>query len=221
MIEQIYYSQSGQDKFIFNHFFKNYEKPGFFIELGALDGILISNTLFYEKILKWNGICIEPTSHYYQKLLLQRNCYKFNDVIFDQKKDIIFYEAPSCCDSLNGIKELYDPRHIKRIERESIEYKQENNNIETIKRTRTMDSILKEVNVKDIDFLSLDTEGSELNILKSINWLNTKIKIICVENNYGDLKIHNFLLSLNYIFFKQLDGDFIYYHPKLIQPIKN
>ena len=68
MLHKIFYSQSMQDEFLFNVFFQDYKKPGFFIELGALDGILISNSVFFEKILKWNGICIEPTPHYFKNL---------------------------------------------------------------------------------------------------------------------------------------------------------
>jgi len=219
-MEKIFHSQSGQDKTMFEHFFKNYEKPGFFIELGALDGVLISNSLFYEKILKWNGICIEPTERHFNNLLIQRKCYKFSDVIYDEEKEVTFYSAPPCCDSLNGIKEKYDQRHLIRIDRETKQYNYTKNDIiEIKKKSRTMDSILNEVGIKNIDFLSLDTEGSELNILKSINWSDTKIKVICVEDNYGDIELHRFLQKLNYTFFKRLDGDYIYYRNDLIQPI--
>lgn len=218
--EKIFYSQSGQDKEMYKHFFKKYNGPGFFIELGALDGVLISNSLFYEKILGWNGICIEPTERHYKNLLKQRNCHKFDDVIFDEEKDVIFYEATSCCDSLNGIKDLYDERHLKRIDREVEQYNQDKKDIkEIVKKARTMDSVLKEVGVKDIDFLSLDVEGAELNVLKSINWNDTKIKVICVEDNYGDKRLHEYLQSIKYKFFKRLEGDYIYYKPDLIQPI--
>ena len=205
---------------MYQYFFKKNNKPGFFIELGALDGVLISNSLFYEKILGWKGICIEPTEHHFKRLLEQRNCYKFDDVIYDEEKEVIFYVAPPCCDSLNGIKEKYDKRHLKRIDRETIQYKYKKEDIkEIVKKTRTMDSILNEVGVKDIDFLSLDTEGSELNILKSINWNDTKIKVICVEDNYGDDSLHSYLKDLGYTFFKKLEGDYIYYRSDLIKPL--
>jgi len=220
--EKIFYSQSGQDKFMYKHFFKNYNDSNhFFIELGALDGVLISNSLFYEKTLGWNGICIEPTKHHFQRLLKQRNCHKFDDVIFDEEKEVIFYEATSCCDSLNGIKDLYNEKHLKRIHREVEQYKQDKKDIkEIVKKARTMDSVLKEVGVKDIDFLSLDVEGAELNVLKSINWNDTKIKVICVEDNYGDRKLHAFLqLELKYKLLQVLEGDYIYYRPDLIQPL--
>ncbi len=220
MQEKIFYSQSGQDKIIYEYFFKDYKQPGFFIELGALDGVLISNSLFYEKTLGWNGICIEPTERHYNKLVEQRKCYTFDDIIYDEEKDIIFNLGPPCCDSLNGVKINYDPRHVARIKRETLQYNYKLEDIREIKKkSRTMASVLDEVGVYQIDFLSLDTEGSELNVLKSIDWNKTSIKVICVEDNYGDKRLHNFLQNKNYKFLGRLDGDYIYYEPELITPL--
>lgn len=218
--EKIFHSQCGQDKFLYKNFFKNYNKPGIFIELGAFDGIKISNSYFFEKYLGWNGVCIEPTEYYYKKLVKNRKCFTFNNVIYDEIKDIVFYNNPECCHGLNGIEETYDKKHINRIHREINYYNNNINNIKKeIKRTRKMESILNEVNLNEIDFLSLDTEGSELNILKSINWDKTKIKVICVEDNYGDNKLHNYLKKLNYKYFNKLSSDYIYYKEDLIKPI--
>ena len=176
---------------------------GFFqLILLFLDGILISNSLFYERILGWNGVCIEPTEHHYQRLLKQRNCHKFDDVIFDEEKDVIFYVAPPCCDSLNGIKDLYDERHLKRIDRETEQYKYKKEDIkEIVKKARTMDSVLSEVGVKDIDFLSLDTEGSEFKILQSLDFTKYTFGLIHVEhNNIESIRsdIFNLLTNKNY-----------------------
>lgn len=221
MLQKIFHGQAMQDEFIFNAFFKEYKKPGFFIELGALDGIRISNSLFYEKILHWKGICIEPTKHYYQKLCNNRSSYNFNYVIHDSTEPIIFCSLPTDC--LNGVLSSYHERHIRRINKEIEEQKNNGNDTETIKyviKPKTMDYVLTKVGVKNIDFLSLDTEGSELNILKTINWNTTKIKVICVEDNYGDPFLHKFLREHDYIFYHRIDGDYIYYNPELITPLK-
>jgi len=115
---------------------------------------------------------------------------------------------------------LYNEKKRLLFNKEIEQYKQNKNDIKEIKRiTRTMNSILKEVNIFDIDFLSLDTEGSELNILKSIDWNITKIKVICVEDNYGNSELHDYLKNLNYKYFNRLEGDYIYYRPDLITPI--
>ena len=54
-----YYSQFKQDQFLNEVLFNN-KKNGFFIDIGAHDGVTISNTLFFEKQNDWKGICIEP-----------------------------------------------------------------------------------------------------------------------------------------------------------------
>lgn len=51
-----YYSQVGQDRWVINYFGENYK--GFFIDIGAYDGISISNTYALEK-LGWKGICVD------------------------------------------------------------------------------------------------------------------------------------------------------------------
>ena len=55
--KQQFYSQVGQDKWVCEYF--NYKKGGFFLDIGAADGITINNTYYLEKELEWKGICIE------------------------------------------------------------------------------------------------------------------------------------------------------------------
>ena len=62
-------------------FFKN-KKNGTYIELGALDGILYSNTKFFEDFLSWKGILIEPHPYKFQSLKINRpNNFLFNNVV--------------------------------------------------------------------------------------------------------------------------------------------
>ena len=221
-MEVRFYSQCGQDKFLYKYFFRNYTKPGFFVELGALDGKKISNSLFFEESLGWNGICIEPLEEYYINLVKNRKCYTFQEVIYDSNKEVTYISIVGNSCGLSGIKETYDNRHINRINREVISHK--NNGLKSIvlqeiKKSRTLNSILEEVNNKEIDFASIDTEGSELNVLKSINWNDTNIKVICIEDNYGNKELHKYLKEKNYTFLHRLSSDFIYYRKDLIKPI--
>jgi len=54
-----FYSQYNQDKFIYENFFHN-KKEGVFIDIGAYDGLMLSNSKFFEDTMNWTGICIEP-----------------------------------------------------------------------------------------------------------------------------------------------------------------
>ena len=62
-----FYSQWGQDKYIYNNFFKN-KKDGFFLEIGADDGVRFSNCKFFEDNLNWKGIAIEARQDAYNNL---------------------------------------------------------------------------------------------------------------------------------------------------------
>ena len=65
---------------------------------------------------------------------------------------------------------------------------------------RRLDSILEEVEfTKDIDFISIDTEGTELDVLKGIDLDVWNVKLLVVENNHNDSIIENYLHDYGYI----------------------
>lgn len=61
-------SQCGEDLILYEEVFHEYKEPGVFLEMGALDGRLYSNTYFYEHGLGWKGILIEPNPQNAEKL---------------------------------------------------------------------------------------------------------------------------------------------------------
>ena len=56
-----YRSQAGQDRYVLNTIYKKGLRGGFFIEMGAADGVLLSNTHVFEKNYGWKGILVEPS----------------------------------------------------------------------------------------------------------------------------------------------------------------
>ena len=68
----MFYSQAGQDQWILEK--TNSKRRGYFVDIGAYDGINYSNTLYLEKNLNWSGICIEPDVKTYESLIINRNC---------------------------------------------------------------------------------------------------------------------------------------------------
>ena len=66
-----FYSQSSEDKILYEKYFKNYSLEGqkYYFEMGAMDGVCYSNTKFYEDTLKWTGILVEPNPHQYINLI--------------------------------------------------------------------------------------------------------------------------------------------------------
>ncbi len=179
-----YHSQCGQDKFINETFFKNF-KNGFFLEIGAFDGIHISNTYFFEKELDWSGICIEPIPEIFEKLEKNRNCFCICGCVsaeHDVWKDFLRISAPLA--GLSGLVDKYDPEHIERIQRE---LKACECSSEIIKvRCYNLNRILEEIGINHVHFLSLDTEGGEFEILQNIDFSKYQIDVIAVEDNYLD-----------------------------------
>ena len=189
----MYYSQIGQDKWV--HSILGDKKNGFFIELGASNGVYLSNTLFFEKELNWNGICIEPNPQFKNDLQRNRNCNLcFNCISDSNDKKIEF----SICQHASGVIETIGP------------FTQTDNIIYI--ETRTLDSVLTEFNSPNvIDYLSLDVEGHEYEILKSFPFDKYIINCITVEHNEPHIgsemrmKIREILEKNNYIFIKGND----------------
>tara|TARA_Y100000768_G_C23936645_1_gene662911 strand:- start:109 stop:753 length:645 start_codon:yes stop_codon:yes gene_type:complete len=160
------------------------KKGGFFIELGANNGLFQSNTAFFEKKMEWSGILIEPSLKGYEECKKNRPnsvCLNYACVSNDYKNDYIEgdFKDNSAMGSIGG----------KRLRRQ---------NLVKVKAI-TLEKILDEHCHTNIDFLSLDTEGYELEILKGLNLNKYRPKFMLIEvykKDYND--IVNFLNLLNY-----------------------
>ena len=62
-------AQAGQDRYVYQRFFRERTKPGTFVEFGARDGSEHSNTFFFENALKWRGILVEPLEAEFRTLV--------------------------------------------------------------------------------------------------------------------------------------------------------
>ncbi len=202
----MYNSQIGQDKFI-DEFFE--KKEGLtFLDIGAHDGVSISNTYFLEKERNWNGICVEAQPLEYQKLKSNRNCICVNVAVSDYNGETDFICVEGYANMLSGISDDYNPSHMNRIQNEVKTY---GGTINTLKvPVRTLQSILDEHNIQKIDFCSIDTEGSEFNIIKSIDFDKTEIKVFIIENNYRENNIEKYLVEKGYYLYKKIEWDDVF-----------
>lgn len=202
-----YYSQFRQDEWLNNNYYKN--KPnGVFLEIGADDGIDKSNTKFFEE-LGWTGICIEPSPDRFSKLVINRSCICENIAVFDKETEIDFLDISGWGKGLSGIVDSYDNQHVTRIGWEL--RNPENRGHKTIKvKTNTLNNILENHKVFNIDFCTIDTEGSEYEILKDFDFDKFNIDIIIVENNYGLNNVKNLLESKGYELISKIEIDDVY-----------
>ena len=87
-----FYSQQGEDLLIYRNFINIPVKDSIFLELGACDGIIFSNTLFFEKYLGFRGILIEPVKEFYDRLIENRpNNICYNNYSYFTFSNNLFY----------------------------------------------------------------------------------------------------------------------------------
>ena len=202
-----YNSQYGQDKFLNENFFHN-KKNGIFVDIGAHNGISLSNSYFFEKELNWNGMCIEPIPTLFKELDKNRECVKIQGCAWNEDGIKKFRMIKGYAEMLSGILDTYDSNHVKRIEKECESMKGSYEDIEI--RCYDINNLLETNKFYKIDFLSIDTEGSEFEILKKIDFEKFDIEVIVVENNYGENKFKEFLSTKNYILNNRLSVDDIF-----------
>lgn len=185
------YSQYGQDSYIKNKFFENVSN-GYFVNIGANDGVSIDNTLLFEQV-GWSGVCIEPNPEIFKKLIVNRKCICHNVALSDSDGVVNFLSISGYSEMLSGILEFYDSRHMQRVDNELNMYGGSKNIIQIESR------MFSSLNLnKNIDYVSIDVEGAEMKILESIDFENYDIKVLSVENNFAESHIINFMYSVGY-----------------------
>ncbi len=201
-----YFSQYSQDVFVDKVILRK-KQNGFFVEIGAHDGISFSNTYFLEKYRNFDGLCIEPNPSVFTKLQKNRKCTLLNACISDSENAVNFLVIEGYGEMLSGIIDTYDPMHLDRI----------NNMIAqeggTKKEIFVKSTLLQNISFlegKIIDYMSIDTEGNEINILKTIDFIKTKIICLTIENNYDNSLIEEIMKNNNYVKVYRLGDDDVY-----------
>lgn len=160
-------SKDGQDIFVAIH--NEFKPSGFFVEFGGADGLAGSNTYFLEKVLGWGGVIAEPCRGWHEDLRMNRACYISEKCVYkDSRSKVIFKENLRNLE-LSSIGSFSDESDVEQYE------------VDTI----SLNDLLDEVDAPEyIDYLSIDTEGSELEILESIDWTARQFGVVTVEHNH-------------------------------------
>ena len=168
------------------------KKQGFFVDFGTTDGVSISNTYLLEKWFDWRGIVAEPAECWHAELRKNRNCYietrcvwkesdstlYFNEVEFPELSTIDRFSANDMHKEERTKGKLYEVQTISLLD------------------------LLEYYNApRVIDYLSVDTEGSEFDILSSFDFAKFEFKVITCEHNFTPMreKIHALLTSHGYV----------------------
>lgn len=202
-------SQSGQDKFIFEKFFK-YQDGGFFVEIGAYNGIKGSNCLFFEKYKKWKGVAIEPSPAQFNALKKNRNCQTINKAVSTKSGTACFIDIIAGFRQNSGLKENYINKtyeHVKNDGRSEVREIQ----VETI----SLDELMSKLNSEEIDYCSIDIEGGEMSILEKFDFSKYPIKVLSLENNLPNVNRYDlFLENRGYKFVDYVGVDEIWYNKR-------
>lgn len=208
-LKRIYFNKSKFSSSRIDEKLKKYlnYRNGTYIELGANDGLFSSNTYHLQKQLNWKGILIEPALDLYFKCKRNRgNCnlvLNYACVPFSYKEKfvtMIYSGAMTTTDDLQN--EIENPgNHAKSGGKFIPNY---DKLIRFATQGKTLNKILIEANVKDeIDFLSLDVEGVEIEVLKGIDFKKYSFKYMLIESRDIE-KLSLFLSQKNYKLVEQL-----------------
>lgn len=211
----MYYSQAREDIFLNTEIFKN-KRNGVYIELGALDGVLYSNTKFFEDTLQWTGILIEPHPYKFEQLKKNRpNNFLFNNLVSCNADPLVFRYFLDHHAAVSGVETTLPPKHYDNYfnHPDCVRIGLPQGRI-VIAPTKLSD-IVKQTNLTHIDLLSLDVEGHEYEVLQSWDF-SVPIDVILMEvlgdQPEKDDLCRQILLKNNYRFLAKQEHNEIFVH---------
>ncbi len=174
-----YFSGHKQDYFIDKILER--KNGGVFLDIGAHDGVSSSNSYFFEKSRNWQGLCIEPSPSVFKELKKNRQCPCLNGAVTEVDEIVEFTEVYRGASDLSGVTDYLSDTHKKLIS-DSIPI--HGGEIKAIQvQGYSPKTIFEKYDLEKIDYLSLDIEGGEYEVLKSIDFKTVDITCLSVENN--------------------------------------
>lgn len=193
--QDTYCSQFGEDKILADIFRE--KSHGLCIEVGANDGVNDSTTLYFEKI-GWDCVLVEPNPVLCQMIRAARSS-RLYQCAASSKSGVVSLFIAEGAERAHGVSTICsDEPSLNKIKSYGFTYK------EIQVQTRTLDEILSELkHVREIDFISIDVEGHELDVLKGFSierWLPT-ILILEDNSNFENADVRNHMKQFGYVRF--------------------
>jgi len=204
----IFLGGKDQDRWVIEEVFCNSERGRFFLDLGASDGFLGTNTLILEKHFGWDGICIEPDLQLYNTLCKERSCKCLNVCIDGENQQVEYLNN----EGRGGIIDDDTDNNLEQRRDLILKYRGENKT--SIFETRTLHEVLEENKApKIIDYFSFDVEGAETRILRNFPFNLYTFLALTIERPTPEL--NNKLFNNGYIFVKNYKVDSFYIHSSI------
>ena len=183
-------SQIGQD--VFALYSLNWKKNGYFLEFGAANGVHLSNTYLLEKDFGWKGILAEPANVWHEELRANRSALIDFDCVWNKSGEVVnFTIAPEAEYSTIASFSRNDSHASTRNKGKAY-------SVQTI----SLNDLLVRHNApSEIDYLSIDTEGSEFEILEAFDFDKYAISVVTCEHNFSSQrsKIYELLVSCGFV----------------------
>ena len=174
-------SQLRQDLFVLSEL--GFKRDGFFVEFGATNGVSLSNTYLMEKRFGWKGVLAEPAKVWHSELRASRTAQIETDCIWKSTGQILLFNEAfdeKHSGELSTIDFFSDSDAHKNARKDGRRYEV---------RTISLVDLLNKYNApRKIDYLSIDTEGSEFEILAAFDFDLFDIKVITCEHNYTPMR---------------------------------
>jgi len=183
-------AQLRQDLFVLSQL--DFKRDGYFVEFGATNGVDLSNTHLLEKEYGWDGIVAEPATRWHAALKNNRNCHIETHCVWGESGSVLtFNEANegeySTIDTFSS-SDSHSPRR-------------ESGRLYSVTTISLVDLLDKYSAPKIVDYLSIDTEGSEYEILSRFDFDRYQFRVITCEHNFAPQreKIFSLLTEKGYV----------------------
>ncbi|MBM4223953.1 MAG: FkbM family methyltransferase [Gammaproteobacteria bacterium] len=154
-------------------FFAAHRKNGFFVEVGTGDGVRLSNTYMLERDFAWSGILFEPDRRNQETIRARRRAMLDVRAAFSEDGRSLSFVECSGSTALSTLKAFR--RNNGRLRQGAV------NEVVTVR----LDTALEAANApRMIDYISIDTEGSELEVLEGLDLARWRVRFLTIEHNY-------------------------------------
>ena len=202
-----YQSHIGQDAWVAECL--NFKRTGYFLDFGAFYGKTISNTYSLEKDLGWKGICVEPNPRYYPQVCECRNVICVNVALWHtSRQQLRFVDA-------HGLSAI---ESFKSGDINSDRRAQATKSVIEVDTLNPNELLARFDAPKLIDYLTLDVEGAEFDILKELDLKTYRIALMTIEHNHDtprQQQIRDYLAQFGYEVVQNRNDDFFFHREHL------
>ena len=174
-------SQAGQDLYVYERFFRHRPGPGVYLEFGARDGVAHSNSYAFEQ-RGWRGFCVEPTDEFHRLVRNRPGCWNYHGAVAAHAgaRRFVFSKKGG----FSGFADDMDPARLEAMRRRGKIAR------ETSVACYTVAGLMRERRIERLDYVSVDVEGAELEVLRSVDWAATPANVVQVESRRRRQKRH-------------------------------